>query len=85
MVVLSFEITKIQPGQYRVHVTSGGVAVTEPSVYSSIEVAIQQESSSGPEGFARIGQVTYGGVSSGTMAITQIAVNAPQIAAQLVT
>lgn len=81
---LTFEIDQIQAGLYRVGVLSGGVEVTDPSHYSSIEEAIREEASSVPEGFAHFAEVVYGGASSGTISLPKIAENASRIAAQLV-
>jgi hypothetical protein len=81
---LTFAIEKIQSGLYGVHVLSGGIEVTEPSHYSSIEEAIREETTSVPEGFAHFAEVVYGGASSGTMSLQKISENASRIAEQLV-
>nr|WP_315494229.1 hypothetical protein [uncultured Rhodoferax sp.] len=81
---LVFEIGKVQSGLYRVGVLSGGVEVTKPSHYSSIEEAIREEAASVPDGFAYFAEVVYGGASSGTLPIPKIVETASQIAEQLV-
>lgn len=81
---LIFAIDQIKSGLYRVGVLSGGVEVTEPSHYSSIEEAIREEAASVPEGFAHFAEVVYGGASSGTMSLPKITENASKIAEQLV-
>lgn len=81
---LTFSIDKIEPGLYRVAVHSGGVDVTEPSHYVSIEEAIRETATDVPEGFAEYAQVVYAGISSGTMPIQTMVQTASQIAQQLV-
>ncbi len=81
---LVFEIDKVQSGLYRVGVLSGGVEVTKPSHYSSIEEAIREEAASVPDGFAYFAEVVYGGASSGTLPIPKIVETASKIAEQLV-
>lgn len=82
---LTFAIDKIQPGLYRVAALSGGVDVTVPAHYESVEVAIREMASEVPEGFAHYGRAIYAGVSSGTMPLNRMVETAAQIAQQLVT
>lgn len=82
--VLTFQINRIQPGLYQVAVLSGDVEVTEPSHHSSIAEAIREEAIAVPEGFAHFAVVTYGGATSGTMALAHLSAQAPQVADQLV-
>ena len=81
--VLTFEIDKIQSGLYRAAATAGGGAVTEPGVYHSIEEAIREEVAAVPEGFAYFGEVHYGGMSSGTFLLHELAENATPITRRL--
>lgn len=81
---LTFSIDKIQPGLYRAAALSGGVDVTEPSHFDSIEEAIREIASDVPKGFAEYAQVVYAGISSGTMPLHRMVQLAPQIAQQLV-
>lgn len=81
---LTFSIDKIQPGLYRVAALSGGVDVTEPAHFDSIEEAIRETASDVPEGFAQFAKVVYAGVSSSTMPLHRLVQSAPQIAQQLV-
>ena len=82
--VLSFQIVKIQSGLYRVATLSGGLVVTEPAIYSSIEDAIREEAVAVPPGFAHFADVNYGGASSGTLPLQSLSARATQVADQLV-
>lgn len=82
--VLTLQIDKIAPGHYRVAVLNGGVEVTEPAEYASIEEAISEEATAVPEGFAYFADVTYGGASSGTIPLATLPGRAAQVADQLV-
>jgi len=81
--VLTFEIDRIQPGQYRAIATARGGAVTQPGIYSGIEEAIRKEVEAVPEGFAHFGEVHYGGMSSGTYPLHELAKKASEIADRL--
>lgn len=81
---LTFAIDKIRPGLYRAAALSGGVDVTAPSHYDSIEEAIRETASDVPEGFAQYAQVVYAGASSGTMPLQKMVQTASEIAQQLV-
>lgn len=82
--VLTFEIDKIGSGLYRVATTvGGGAAVTEPGMYHSIEEAIRGEVDAVPEGFAYFGEVHYGGMSSGTYLLPDLAKDATPITQRL--
>lgn len=81
--VLTFEIDKIQPGQYRAIATVRGGAVSEPGIYSKIHEAIRKEAEAVPEGFAHFGEVHYGGMSSGTYPLQEVVEKAPEIADRL--
>ena len=59
--VLTLQIDKIESSLYRAAVLCGGVEVTEPSHYASIEEAIREEATAVPEGFAYFADVIYGG------------------------
>lgn len=82
--VLTFEIDKIKPGVYRTAALYRGIEVAEPSFYDSIEEAIRETASAVPDGFAHFADVTYGGASSGTIALILLPERASQIADQLV-
>ena len=82
--VLTLQIDKIESGLYRASVLFGGVEVTEPSHYASIEEAIREEATAVPEGFAYFADVIYGGAASGTIALTLLPERASQVADQLV-
>jgi hypothetical protein len=82
--ILSLEISKIESGLYRAAALIGGVEVTEPGVYSSIEAAIREEAAAVPTGFAHFAEVTYGGASSGTISLDGLAARASQVADQIV-
>lgn len=82
--VLTFQIDRMAAELYRVAVLSGNVEVTECSHYSSIAEAIREEAASVPEGFAHFAVATYGGASSGTMALAHLSAQASLVADQLV-
>jgi hypothetical protein len=56
--VLVLQIDKIEAGLYRAAALSGGVEVTEPEMYPSIEAAIREEAAAVPPGFAHFAVVT---------------------------
>ena len=82
--VLTLQIDKIESSLYRAAVLCGGVEVTEPSHYASIEEAIREEATAVPEGFAYFADVIYGGASSGTISLALLPERASQVADQLV-
>jgi len=56
---------------YRAELTSGGVAVTAASTHTSVASAISQSASAIPAGFAQMIEPRYGGLSAGTMRISE--------------
>ena len=82
--VLTFQIDKLQPGAYRVAVLQGGVEVTAPEVYPTIEDAVREEVEAVPEGFAHFAEIRYGGASSGTVTLQGLPGQAGEIANRLV-
>lgn len=82
--VLTLQIDKVESGLYRAAALTGGVLVTEPSFYASIEEAIREEAVAIPAGFAHFADVTYGGASSGTTPLVTLPGRASQIANDLV-
>ncbi len=81
---LNFSIDKLQPGLYRGAALSGGVEVTAPSHYDSIEEAIREMASDVPEGFALAASVAYAGASSPTLPLRTLIKDATGIAQILV-
>ncbi|MBS79018.1 hypothetical protein [Variovorax sp.] len=81
--ILTLDIHKETSGVYIARVESSGTLVTEPAEYSSIEAAIQGESSSVPDGFAHFMEVRYYGFSSGTELIEALPGKARAIADRL--
>lgn len=81
---LKFTIDKLQPGLCRGAVLSGGVEVTEPSHFDSIEEAIRELASEVPEDFAEAASVAYAGASSPAIPLSILVEHAAQIAQLLV-
>lgn len=82
--VITFQIDKIKPDHYRIATCWGGAEVGIPAIYASIEEAIREEATEVPDGFAHFADVTYGGASSGTIALTELPKCAVQVAEKLV-
>lgn len=82
--VITLQIDKIEPGNYRAASLWSGTEVTNPGIYPSIEDAIIAEADAVPEGFAYFVNVTYGGASSGTISLSTLPSRAAQVADQLV-
>lgn len=82
--ILTLDIEKAAPGIYIAHAMNGGVLVTEPAEYNSIEAAIAAEAQAVPEGFAHFMEIRYYGCSSGTELIEALPRKASAIADRLV-
>lgn len=82
--ILTLDIHKEAPGIYVARLENGGVLVTEPTEYNSIEAAISGEASAVPEGFAHFMEVRYHGYSSGTELIEALPAKASAIADRLI-
>lgn len=83
-VILTFEIDKIQPGEYRVAVTCRGGEVTKPLMFQSIEEGIRERALDVPEGWGHFVEVRYHDVSSGTLRRSDVPGQARAIADHLV-
>lgn len=84
VLLVTFQIDKVTPGTYRAVVVHGATEIAKPGHYASIEEAILGEIAALPDDFVGFADVTYGGVSSGTMSIIELRNQAPQTAARLV-
>lgn len=82
--ILTLQIDKVLPGQYRTEVREGSSQVTDESMHSSIADAIREEALAVPEGFAHFMEVRYHGMSSGTYALRDLTQQADAVADRLV-
>lgn len=83
--ILTIEIDKEAPGIYRATAHQGGVEVTEPSTYDSIENAIREEALHIPPDFAHFAEFCYAGMSTGTLLVEEVPGRAAELANRLVT
>jgi hypothetical protein len=81
---ITVDIHTDAPGFYMAHALSAGVAVTKPARHDRIENAIREEASNIPEDFAYFVELTYGGMSTGTVTIAEAIARAPHLANRLV-
>lgn len=81
--ILTLQIDKVAPGQYRTEVCGGGAQVTDESTYSTIAEAIREEARAVPDGFAYYMEVRYHGLSSGTVALAELPQQSEAIADRL--
>lgn len=81
---LTLHIDKDKPGLYRGATLHRGVEVSEPQHHCSIEEAIREEALAVPEDFALFMEVEYGGMSSGTVALSDLPGQAKEVADRLV-
>lgn len=82
--IIMLDIEKAAPGIYIARAMNGGVLVTEPAEYNSIESAIAMEAQAVPEGFAHFMEVRYGGFSSGTELLKALPGKASAISDRLI-
>ena len=71
------------PGLYIARTVHGGVLVTEPSSYESVEAAIRSEALNIPADFAHFIEFSYGGMSTGTHLIEETPAKAGELADRL--
>lgn len=81
---ITIDINKDAPGVYTARAMSGGVLVTDPEAYDRIENAIRSEARNIPEDFAYFVEFTYGGMSTGTLTISDAITRAGQLADRLI-
>jgi hypothetical protein len=82
--ILTIDINKELPGIYVARAEQCGVLVTEPQSYDCIEVAIREQALNTPPGFAHFVEFTYGGMSTGTLAVEEVPAMAKDLADRLV-
>ncbi len=82
--ILTLHIDKVERGLYRATTLHRGAEVTEPQFHCAIEDAIREEALAVPEDFALFMEVEYGGMSSGTIAISDLPRQAKEVADRLV-
>lgn len=82
--ILTLNIDQVKPGLYRAATLHRGAEVTEPQFHCSIEDAIREEALAVPEDFALFMEVEYGGISSGTIALSDLPEQAKGVADRLV-
>lgn len=82
--ILTLDISKIEPGLYETRLSNGGTEVTAPSAYDTITAALRTVAQEIPDEFAHFVEVHYSGVSSGTIGTTRLAAEAEAIADRLV-
>jgi hypothetical protein len=81
---LRFTVDRLQPSLYLGAIWNGGVEVTAPSHYDSIEEAIREMAGDVPEGFAQVASVSYAGATSPLLALSILIEHASGIAQTLV-
>jgi hypothetical protein len=82
--ILTLSIDKVKPGLYRAATLHRSVEVTEPQFHCTIEDAIREEALAVPEDFALFMEVEYGGMSSGTISLSDLPGQAKDVADRLV-
>lgn len=81
---LTLHIERVQSGLYRTEVHAHGVQVTEESMHASIAEAIREEAQAVPDDFAHFMEVRYCGLSSGTIALSELPQQAEEVGRRLV-
>lgn len=84
-VIFVLSIEKVAPSIYMVHfVDHGGVEVSEPTQHASVSEALAFYGESLPAEVVQYVEVHYGGVNSGTIAVTKLRSESHQLASMLV-
>ncbi len=83
--ILVFAIEQVAPSVYKVHyIDHGGIEVSDPTEHGSICEALAYCGENIPAEIAQYVEVQYGGVNSGTTAVTRLRNESHQIANELV-